>query len=66
MHTCQAYWHTRSTLLRWVEYAQASLEEHDVETGLGHQDSAMAIQAAKADDSTEAHDIDSKEGRVTQ
>ena len=45
---------------------QASLKEHDVEAGLGHQDSAMAIQAAKADDSVEAHGGDSREGRVTQ
>ena len=45
---------------------QASLKEHDVETGLGHQDSAMAIQPPNADDSVEAHDVDRKEGRDPQ
>ena len=45
---------------------QASLKEHDVETGLGHKDSAMTIQAPKADDSVEARDIDSRQSKVTQ
>ena len=44
---------------------QASLKENDVEAGLGHQDSAMAIQAPKADNSVQAHGGDSREGKVT-
>ena len=45
---------------------QASLKEHDVESGLGHQDSAMAIQLPKANDSVEAHNVDRKKCRVTE